>query len=87
MKPLLLLALLILSSLLTSCRTLPPLKATEIHSTTSTLGVHVSADALGVSVTERTIRATDVKWTISFPGFSHITTAKEYQQTLPKDEK
>jgi hypothetical protein len=40
---------------------------------------------MGVSVTERTLKAADVKWTITFPGFSHITTAKEYQQTIPKE--
>lgn len=83
------LALLLLSSTLllfnSACRTLPPLKAAEIHSTTTTLGVHVSADAMGISITERTLRAADVKWTVSFPGFSHITTAKDYQQSLPKD--
>jgi hypothetical protein len=50
------------------------------------LGVHVGADALGVSVTERTMKAADAKWTISFPGFSHVTTVKEYQQSLPKDD-
>lgn len=64
----------------------PPLKATEIHSTTAVLGVSVAADAMGVSVTERTIKAADVKWSISFPGFSHVTTAKDYQQTLPKED-
>lgn len=82
-----LLPLLLLSATLSSgCRSLPPLKASEIHSTTSTLGVHVAADAIGVSVTERTIKAADVKWTVSFPGFSHVTTAKDYQQSLPKEE-
>jgi hypothetical protein len=81
------LPLLITLPLLNSaCRSLPPLKASEIRSSTSVLGVHVAADAVGVSVTERTIKATDVKWTVAFPGFSHVTTAKDYQQSLPKED-
>jgi hypothetical protein len=67
------------------CRSLPPLRASEIHSTTSALGIHVSADATGVSVTDRTLRATNVKWSVTFPGFSHVTTAKDYSQALPNE--
>jgi hypothetical protein len=67
---------------------LPNLKAEEIHTRTTVMGVALTADATGINVTETAVKAADAKWTISFPGFDHTTTAKGYQQKRkPEDDK
>lgn len=81
---------LVLLPLVTSCsmiRKLPPVKASEIRTSTSFLGVRVSADATGINNTDRTLKAADVKWSVTFPGFDHTTSAKDFIQTLPKEDK
>ena len=86
----LLLLLLTLTPFLTGCftiRKLPPLRASEIHSNTSYLGVKVKADALGINVTESKLVAEHAEWDISFPGFSHTTIVKGYEQRIPKEDR
>lgn len=70
---------------LSACRSLPPIRSSEIHSNTAVLGVKVKADALGVSITDTYMKAAHAEWDISFPGFSHNTVIKDYQQRLPKE--
>lgn len=77
----------ILTALLSGCaHRLPNVKASEIHTRTNTLGVTATADATGISITDTTIKAADAKWTFSFPGFDHTTTAKDYQQKRDKEK-
>lgn len=67
-------------------RRLPNVKGSEIHSRTSTLGVVVEANAVGVNVTDATLKAESAEWKISFPGFDHQTRVKDYQQRRPREE-
>lgn len=67
-------------------RSLPPVKASEITSTTAFLGVSIAADATGVSHTPTTMKATTATFKLSFPGFSHVTTVKDYEQKAPKEK-
>lgn len=41
---------------------------------------------MGVHTTPLTMKADDVQWKVSFPGFSHVTSAKGYEQRLPREE-
>lgn len=80
------LPLTLLLLLSTGCRSLPRLKAEEIHTNTTFMGVAITADALGVSHTPATMKATFVEWRFSFPGFSHTTSTKNYEQKVSKPE-
>lgn len=82
----LLVALVVTSSGCSLVRSLPNVKATEIHSHTSTMGVTVTANATGVTSTETSLKAANAEFSLSFPGFSHVTTVKDYQQRLPKEK-
>jgi outer membrane murein-binding lipoprotein Lpp len=66
---------------------LPNMRADEIHTRTNTLGVTATADASGIKVTDTYVTAADAKWTISFPGFDHTTTAKDYRQKRAAEDK
>lgn len=70
-----------------SIRKLPPVKAEEIHSTTSFMGFKTTADAYGVSHTPATLKAADAKFTLSWPGFYHETSAKGYEQRVKQEDK
>lgn len=75
-----LLLIVLAACVLSSCRSLPNLSADEIHSRTSYIGVTVTADATGIKTTDSYVVAADATWGISFPGFDHVTTTKNYKQ-------
>jgi hypothetical protein len=75
------------ASVLSGCaHRLPNMRADEIHTRTSTLGVTATADATGINVTDTYINAADATWTLSFPGFDHTTGAKGFKQKRPVEK-
>lgn len=83
------LTLLTLCAVLSGCgvvRRLPPVKASEVHTVTSVMGVKVSADGYTISHTPTTLKAADAKFTVAFPGFYHETSVKDFEQKLPKED-
>lgn len=65
---------------------LPNIKASEIHQSISFPGFSSSADALGVSVTDATIRAQDASWRIAVLGVAVTTTTKDFVQKRAKED-
>jgi hypothetical protein len=63
------------------------MKASEIHQHTSFPGFSSAIDATGISITDTTIKASDASWRVAFLGVAVTTTAKDYQQRRPKDDK
>ncbi len=63
---------------LTGCMHIPPGSATEVHTSTSYLGlVSTSADLTDIKVTEKKAKAGSASFHVSVMGFSHTTTAKD----------
>jgi hypothetical protein len=80
------LILIVLLPLVGGCRSLPNMKASEIHHTLTFPGVSISATGTGISKTPTTIKAADAEFKWSVLGVSSVTTAKDYEQKIPKDK-
>lgn len=73
--------------LLAACVHVPPGAAEEVHVSTSVMGVSKTTDLTGIKVTNKTVRADDARFSLSFPGFNHTTTAKGVVLSNPPAEK
>lgn len=66
----------VLLSLASGCTHIAPGSAEEVHSRTTFMGVVAEQDLTGIKVTNKTVRAEEAKFKLSFPGFDRQTTVK-----------
>ena len=65
---------------------LPNTKFTEYHSDTTIMGFQSVIDATGISATDTRLKAKEVKWNMSWPGFHRTLTFKDFEQERAQEQ-